>query len=61
MDISFVSSNRFIAIVLVAAISVIKGIGWLDFSVADPLIVLLLSFVGVRTIDRFSEKLALPE
>ncbi len=57
MDTKFLTSNRFIALVIIAILGVLKGEGVLDDSVANPLIALALGFVGVRTVDRFGEKM----
>lgn len=57
MDTEFLKSNRFWALVVVALLGVLKAEGILESSIVDPLIALALGFVGVRTVDRFSEKL----
>jgi len=55
MDLAFLKSNRFYALVIAAIVGILKAEGIIDVSVADPLIALALAFVGVRTIDRVSE------
>jgi len=58
MDTKFLTSNRFWCLVVVAILGVLKAEGILDASITDSLIVLCLSFVGVRSLDRFSEQLS---
>jgi len=57
MNAEFLTSNRFWALVLVAVLGVLKAEGVLEGAITDPLIALALAFVGVRTVDRFGEKL----
>lgn len=58
MDFSFLRANRFWALVILAVLGVLEGMGLVDPSVTDPLKVLLTGFVIVRTADRASERLA---
>ena len=60
MDTKFLQSNRFWALVLVAVLGVLKSEGILGSQIIDPLIALLVGFVGIRSVDRFSEKLSIP-
>jgi len=55
MDINFLKSNRFWALVVAAIVGVLKSEGILDDGVSNALIGLALGFVGVRSLDRFSE------
>lgn len=58
MDTEFLKSNRFWALIIVAIIGVLKAEGILESGIADPLIALALSFVGVRTLDRLGEQVS---
>jgi len=57
MNTEFLTSNRFWALVIGAVLGVLKAEGVLDGSIVNPLIELVLAFVGVRTVDRIADKL----
>ena len=59
MDTSFLSSNRFWVMVVVAILGVLKTEMILDPALANVLITFGLSFIGVRTLDRMGEKLSI--
>lgn len=58
IDLSFLKANRFWALIIAAILSVLKAEGILDASIADALIGLCAAFIGIRTVDRFGEKVA---
>lgn len=58
MDFEFLKSNRFWALVIVAILGVLKAEGILDSAIVDPLTLLALSFVGIRTVDRTFDTIA---
>lgn len=58
MNIDFLSSNRFWALVLVAVVSYLKATGVFDDATSNSLITLLLGFIGIRTVDKVSEGLS---
>ena len=55
MDLSFLKSNRFWALVVGCATLFVEGGFTLD-SLLRALSALCLGFIGVRTVDRFGEK-----
>lgn len=57
MDLSFLRANRFWALVLLALIGVAKALEVIDTEVATILIGSLAGFIGIRTVDRASEKI----
>lgn len=56
MNLDFVKSRRFWALVLIAVIGVLKTEGIVSGEIADGLIIILSGFVGIRTIDRIADK-----
>jgi hypothetical protein len=56
MSIEFLSSNRFWGAVAICVLSVLKTYSILGAEIVDPLVIFLFTFIGVRSIDRFSEK-----
>lgn len=56
MDLSFLKSNRFWALVIACIVYGLKLGGVIPVEVAAVLETFLVSFIGVRTVDRFSEK-----
>jgi hypothetical protein len=58
MDITFLKSNRFWALIIIAILGVLKAENILDGAIIDIVIATILGFVGIRTVDRFGEKLS---
>lgn len=58
-DLSFLNSRRFWAVVLAGIVQGLVTGGYLDSTVGDALKTILWSFVGIRTVDRFSEKVGM--
>lgn len=56
MNTDFLKSNRFWAAVIGALVKVLSTEGVIPASVADAIIALIVAFIGVRTVDRFGEK-----
>jgi TctA family transporter len=54
-DISFLSSRRFWALIVIAIVGVLGQEGILSSEIVAGLITILGGFVGIRTIDKFSE------
>lgn len=54
---AFLGSPRFWKLVIVAVFQILKTEGWIDASIADAITVLLLGSVGIRTLDRFGDKI----
>lgn len=52
----FLTSTRFWALVLIAIIGVLEAEGTLSAEIAVALVTILGGFVGIKTVDRFSEK-----
>lgn len=59
MDLTFLKSNRFWALIGIGIVTTLKMSGILVAEIADPLLVILGGFITVRTIDRASEKIGL--
>lgn len=55
MKLDFLKSRRFWALVLVAIIGVLQNEGIISNEIAVGIITILGGFIGIRTIDRFSE------
>jgi len=55
MKFSFLKSRRFWALVIIAIIGVLQNEGIISNDIASAIITLLGGFIGIRTIDRFSE------
>ena len=50
------SSSRFWSLVVVAALGLLTQYGLLPVEIMQALVTVLLGHVGIRTVDRFSEK-----
>jgi hypothetical protein len=57
MKFDFLKSRRFWSLVVIAIIGVLESEAILSSDIANAIIVLLGGFIGIRTIDRFSEKI----
>lgn len=55
MNFAFLKSNRFWALVGLAVVGVLEGMGVLDSAIANQLKVFLGGFIIVRTVDRATE------
>jgi len=55
---AFLKSRRFWALVLIAIVKVLDTEGIIPGTIASGIIMVLSGFVGIRTIDRFSEKVS---
>lgn len=60
LDFSFLSSNRFWALVVGAVSLYAYTKGWIGQAEMDLIAVISFAFIGIRTIDRFGEKIGLP-
>lgn len=58
-DFSFLKSNRFYAILAVCVLSILKTFNIIESAVADPIIIFLLTFAGIRSLDRAFEQLSI--
>jgi hypothetical protein len=58
MDLSFLKANRFWAAVILGLVFYLEATRVLDSATATALKAFLVSFITVRTVDRFSEKVA---
>lgn len=56
MDISFLKSNRFWALVVFAVVTGLASVGIITPEVATPILTILAGHIGIKTIDRFAEK-----
>lgn len=56
MDYSFLKSNRFWALIAFATLTGLVSIGYVSADVANPILITLAGYTGIRTIDRFGEK-----
>ena len=61
MNIEFLSSNRFWGAVAICVLSILKTYAILGSEIVDPLVIFLFTFIGVKTVDRFSEKVGTVE
>jgi len=52
MDLAFLKSNRFWALILLALVIVLKEYSWISLELASALEVVFGGFIGIRTIDR---------
>lgn len=59
MDLSFLKSNRFWALIVLAVVAVLDSEGIISHNIAAAIELVAAGFVGIRTVDRFSEKMAL--
>lgn len=50
------SSSRFWSLVIVAALALLAEYQLLSVEIVQSLVLVLLGHVGIRTVDRFSEK-----
>ena len=55
MKLDFLKSRRFWALVVIAIIGVLQNETIISSDIAAAIITLLGGFIGIRTIDRFSE------
>lgn len=58
MDLSFIKSNRFWAIVIGAVVVYLKAKGWIGTAETILIESIVVPFVGVRTIDRLGDRAA---
>lgn len=59
MDLRFLKSNRFWALIVLAVVAVLDSEGIVSHNIASAIELVAAGFVGIRTVDRFSEKIAL--
>ncbi|MEM5853835.1 MAG: hypothetical protein QW228_05700 [Candidatus Aenigmatarchaeota archaeon] len=57
-DWSFLKSRRFWALVAIAIVRVLEGEGIIPSTIANGIYTILAGFIGIRTIDKFSEAVA---
>ena len=57
IDLTFLRSNRFWSLVLFALSFLLGKIGVFDAVTTNTLLTLFGGFIGIRTIDRFAEKI----
>ena len=55
MKFDFLKSRRFWALVVIAIIGVLQSEAIISSEIATAIITLLGGFIGIRTIDKFSE------
>jgi hypothetical protein len=55
MKLDFLKSRRFWALVFIAIIGVLRVEGIISDEIATGIITILGGFIGIRTIDKFSE------
>lgn len=55
MDLTFLKSNRFWALILLVIVMVLGEYGWISTELSSSLEVLFGGFIGIRTVDRVSE------
>jgi len=55
MKLDFLSSRRFWALIIIAILRTLETEGILPGTIVAGLITILAGFIGIRTIDRFSE------
>ncbi len=58
MDITFLRSNRFWALVIGAVAVYLKAKGWIGLDEMKLVATLVGGFIGVRTVDRVADKLS---
>lgn len=57
-DWSFLKSRRFWALVVIAIVKVLETEGIISSVIASGIYTILAGFIGIRTIDKFSEAIA---
>lgn len=57
-SLKFLTSNRFWALILTGIVQALGKGGYLSPDIVSAFLVILGGFIGIRTVDRFSEKLS---
>jgi len=58
MNLNFLKSRRFWSLVVIAVLGVLQTEGILPDEIVKALVIILSGFIGIRTIDRFSESVS---
>jgi hypothetical protein len=58
MSLEFLKSNRFWVLIGICIIAILKNYAIIDIEIANALITAGLGFIGIRSLDRFSEKVS---
>lgn len=53
---AFLGSTRFWALISLASVTGLAAIGIIPAELANPIVMALTGFIGIRTVDRFGEK-----